>query len=171
MGGGAKTTALVAAGRAELSFVATEEGFLNAARGVDAGVVYVYNQNRSPIFRWAFLSEKAVTDLRLLKCKRVGVGDLASSSVYYGKGELCSLGLDPGGNADWIAVGIGQQAYAALLARSGFPRVQVELREKLVRTYGVFAREEWEVIAAFDEGKVQAFARAFNFEEAARARR
>ena len=297
LGGGAKTTALVAAGNAELGFVAAEEGLLNAARGVDLGVVYIYNQNRAPIFHWAFLPESPVTDLRQLREKRIGVNDLASSSVHYAKGELRSLGLDPDRDVTFVAVGIDQQAYAALkgghidalvgidtsLARLqtaglslrvwkdtpysrdyfsgglttrrellkarrrdlvGFfrgmnkgivfalenPTATVKIHWKMypeskpkgfaedvalrntlhvlaaraykwsregrrVPKFGAFAKEEWELIAralgvqdkvdvtklytneliddagAFDEAKVRAFARAFNFEEVERTRR
>ncbi len=131
LGGGAKTTALVAAGNAEIGFVAAEEGLLNAARGVDLGVVYIYNLNRAPIFQWAFLPDRAVTDLRQLKGKRIGVNDLASSSVYYAKGELRSLGLDPDRDVNFLAVGIDQQAYAAL--RSGSIDALVGIDTSLAR--------------------------------------
>jgi len=117
LGGASRTIPLVASGRSEIGYIGAETMILNAARDKDAGIVFIFNQNRDPIFSWVVLPDSPIKTIKDVKGKTIGTISLASAGTSYAKGVLMSLGLDPENDVDFVAVGTGPSSTALLQRR------------------------------------------------------
>jgi len=110
--GSTQATQLVIAGTAHFTMATVEP--LIIARQKGGKVVAVYNHVREPIYTIAVPKESAITDMKQLKGKTIGVTSLASGAVPFSKAMLKSIGIDPEKDVRWVAIGLGPQASHAL---------------------------------------------------------
>jgi NitT/TauT family transport system substrate-binding protein len=110
--GSTQATQLVVAGTAHFTMATVEP--LIIARQKGGKVVAVYNHVREPIYTIAVPKESAITDMKQLKGKAIGVTSLASGAVPFSKAMLKSIGVDPEKDVRWVAIGLGPQASHAL---------------------------------------------------------
>lgn len=110
--GSGAATQLVFSGSAQFTLV-SPEGYM-AARQSDPSGIAIYNHTRDAIYTIAVVDDSPVQDLSDLRGKTVGVLSLSSGAYPVARAMLASVGLDPDNDVEWVAVGMGPQAAAAL---------------------------------------------------------
>jgi NitT/TauT family transport system substrate-binding protein len=110
--GSTQATQLVIAGTADFTMATVEPVIIGRAQG--AKIIGVYNHVREPIYTIAVTDKSAISDVRQLKGKSVGVLSLGSGAVPFAKAMFKSVGIDPDKDVKWLPIGLGPQAVNAL---------------------------------------------------------
>ena len=110
--GGTQAMQLIAAGQADIG-LASVPGILQAReRGIPAVAVYNYLTRHATAL--ATLKDGPIKQPSDLKGKKIGVVSMASTRTFDGKAMVKAAGLDPEKDVEWVPVGFGAQAAAAL---------------------------------------------------------
>ena len=110
--GGTQAMQLVSAGQADVGLSSVPGIILARERGIPAVAVYDYLPGHSTAL--ATLRDGPIKQPSDLKGKKIGVISMASTRTFDGKAMVRAAGLDPDKDVEWLPVGFGAQAAAAL---------------------------------------------------------
>lgn len=111
--GSAAALQLALAGEVEVANCGFLELIAAKTRQPDLPVHMYYSQERLSSYEMIVPADSAITDLKQLAGKNVGVPSLASGALPFARGLLRNAGVDPD-QVNFLAVGVGAQALAAL---------------------------------------------------------
>lgn len=110
--GGTQVIQLLSAGKADVGLSSVPGVILGRQQGVNIKAAYNYLRGHSTGI--AVLADGPVKDAKDLKGKVIGVVSMASTRTFDGKAMIRAAGLDPDKDVQWLPVGFGAQAAAAL---------------------------------------------------------
>lgn len=113
MQGAGQVAQLLAAGSIEIGGVTPEPIWTSIDQGYDFRIVY--NLVREPTGAIGVPEDSPINGLEDLAGKRLGVQSLGSSNIVLTNALLPRVGVDPE-DVQYLAVGVGAQAYQALMA-------------------------------------------------------
>ena len=114
-GGLTAAVQLVIAGQAAFAMGTVEPLMIGRQKG--ARIVAVYNHTREGIYTLAVPADSPITSISQLKGKSIGVLSLASGAVVFAKAMLRRAGLDPDKDVNFLPIGQGPQAVAAVTGK------------------------------------------------------
>ncbi|HEY1362781.1 MAG TPA: ABC transporter substrate-binding protein [Xanthobacteraceae bacterium] len=111
--GGTQVVQLLSAGKADVGLAAVPGVILGRQQGIP--VVAVYNYLRRHATALAVLAGGPIKTPADLKGKIIGVVSMSATRTYDGRAMIKAAGLDPDKDVQWVPVGFGAQAAAALI--------------------------------------------------------
>jgi NitT/TauT family transport system substrate-binding protein len=110
--GGTQAMQLVSAGQADAGLASVPGVLVGREKGVP--VVAIYNYLPGHATSLATLRDGPIKQPSDLKGKKIGVVSMASTRTFDGRAMVKAAGLDPDKDVEWLPVGFGAQAAAAL---------------------------------------------------------
>jgi NitT/TauT family transport system substrate-binding protein len=114
-GGLTAAVQLVVAGKAAFAMGTVEPLMIGRQKG--AKIVAIYNHTREGIYTLAVPADSPITSIGQLKRKSIGVLSITSGAVVFAKSMLRRGGLDPEKDVDFLPIGQGPQAVAAVTGK------------------------------------------------------
>ncbi|WP_084492737.1 ABC transporter substrate-binding protein [Nocardia flavorosea] len=109
--GGTQSVQLVASGKADVSVVGLSSALQVAAQSPSVKIIAITGGN---IWQMAVPEQSAIRELADLKGKTIGVQALNTGQYLYNRAALEASGVDPDSDVEWLPIGTGAQAAAAL---------------------------------------------------------
>jgi NitT/TauT family transport system substrate-binding protein len=110
--GGTQAMQLVSAGQADVGLSSVPGVLLAREKGIPAVAVYDYLPGHATAL--ATLRDGPIKQASDLKGKKIGIISMSSTRTFDGRAMVKAAGLDPDKDVEWLPVGFGAQAAAAL---------------------------------------------------------